>query len=151
MICSNHSAVFIKSHSTTALWLISFLSVYLNLPGTSPDLRPDFVDALRVLFDILDTRQQGRVSYETVSQSISTRFLSFPPIFLLFPVINYRGQFINPEESFFSPFLYNQLRGRRTFRSPSAINFRLLPPAGCWKNQRQLGREDVPKSHHFYD
>lgn len=32
-----------------------------------PDLRPEFVDALRVLFDILDTKRKGRVSYETVS------------------------------------------------------------------------------------
>uniref|UniRef100_A0A1I7WWR3 EF-hand domain-containing protein n=1 Tax=Heterorhabditis bacteriophora TaxID=37862 RepID=A0A1I7WWR3_HETBA len=47
----------------------------------SPEFHPEFVDALRVLFDILDTSRTGRVSYET--QNILL-LIFFDPLFSCF-------------------------------------------------------------------
>ncbi|CAJ0609304.1 unnamed protein product [Cylicocyclus nassatus] len=48
----------------------------------SPDLHPEFVESLRVLFDILDTSRTGKIRYENLCTRFSELHHTLPPTFL---------------------------------------------------------------------
>lgn len=79
------------------------LSHIAGSENPSPDLHPEFVESLRVLFDILDTSRTGRVRYENVSSSLSTYLAHFQA-----PAVEFCSDIINTDTSSFHSYLWGR-------------------------------------------
>ncbi|KAJ1352140.1 hypothetical protein KIN20_008340 [Parelaphostrongylus tenuis] len=55
----------------------------MRYENISPDLHPEFIESLRILFDILDTTRSGKVRYETLCERFGElHHPQLPPTFL---------------------------------------------------------------------